>query len=86
MSGDRDPAGIPPASPPEHLVRRACRAPVEHPASGDGCEHGDSTAGAVPARPFGDSPRWLAEAAVREARDRLAADPALRPSLRDALA
>lgn len=31
MSGDRGPVGIPPASPPEHIVRRACRAPVEDP-------------------------------------------------------
>lgn len=69
----------------ERLVRMACRILIEHPASGDGCGRGNSTAGAGIAL-GADVLRREAEAAVADARQRLADDPALRRDLRDALA
>lgn len=70
----------------DELARRAARILIETPDAGDGCEHGNSLAGAVLALPPGQLPRWRAERAVREARAALDADPALRRSLRAALA
>ncbi len=69
----------------ERLIRLACRLLIEDPSSGDGAERGNSTAGAGMSLGAG-VPRREAESAVVLARRRLAGDPALRRSLREALA